>query len=324
MIQACYLAPDAKEPERLEDLERIVALWQEAKGLLWVDVEHPSPEETDLLGERFGLHPVAVETCREKTANPLVHDYETYLFVVLHAVDFRPQQERLATLELDIVWGRNHLLTYHRAAVRSITELRESAANGLGVLMARGTDFFLHALVDRVIDNFQPALDQMERLIEASEKQLFVEPTDAVLQRLLGLRRSTMHLIRIATAQRDMVGRIVRGEFPQVGKQALAYWRDAYDHLVRMAQAVETQRDLIVSARDAYLSVVSNRMNEVMKVLTIIATIFIPITFVAGIYGMNFEWMPELKAWWAYPAVLGVMAVIAAGMLVYFRRKRWI
>jgi len=324
MIQACYLAPDAKQPERLEDLERIVALWQEAKGLLWVDLEHPSPEETDLLGERFGLHPVAVETCREKTANPLVHDYESYLFLVLHAVNFRPQQERVTTSELDVVWGRHAVLTYHRGAVRAITSLRESPGNGLGALMARGTDFFLHALVDRVIDNFQPALEQMDRLIEASEKQIFVEPTDEVLQRLLGLRRSAAHLIRVATAQRDVAGRIVRGEFPQIGKQALAYWRDAYDHLVRMAQAVETQRDLIVSARDAYLSVVSNRMNEVMKVLTIIATIFIPVTFVAGIYGMNFEWMPELKQWWAYPAVLGVMAAVAAGMLIYFRRKRWI
>ena len=324
MIQAYHLAPDAKTPEPISDVDRILALWQDAKGLLWVDLEHPSPEETDLLGERFGLHPVIVEPCREVTANPLVHDYETYLFLVLHAVDFRPQQERVATAELDIVWGRHFVLTYHRAAVRSITQLREAAETNLGALLARGTDFFLHALVDRVIDNFQPSVERMDRLIEQGEKQIFIEPTDEVLQRLLGLRRSAAHLIRVATAQRDMVGRIVRGEFPQVGKKALAYWRDAYDHLVRMAQSVEAQRDLIVSARDAYLSVVSNRMNEVMKVLTIIATIFIPTTFVAGIYGMNFEWMPELKAWWAYPVVLGVMAVIAAGMLVYFRRKRWI
>jgi len=324
MIQAYYLPPGAAKPEHLIDLDRILALRQEADGLLWVDVEHPSPAETDLLGEHFGLHPVIVETCREVTANPLVHDYETYLFLVLHAVDFRMQEERVATGELDIVWGRHFVLTYHRAAVRSITSLRESAETNLGGLMARGTDFFLHALVDRVIDNFQPALERMDRLIEKSEKQVFIEPTDEVLQRLLGLRRSAAHLIRVATAQRDVLGRIVRGEFPQVGKQALVYWRDAYDHLVRMAQAVETQRDLIVSARDAYLSVVSNRMNEVMKVLTIIATIFIPITFVAGLYGMNFEWMPELRQWWAYPVVLGVMAVVAAGMLVYFRRKRWI
>jgi len=324
MIQAYYLPPGAAKPEYLADLERILALRQETDGLLWIDVERPSPAETDLLGERFGLHPVIVETCREVTANPLVHDYETYLFLVLHAVDFRTQQERVATSELDIVWGRHFILTYHRVAVRSITSLRESAETNLGAAMSRGTDFFLHALVDRVIDNFQPALDRMDHLIEKSEKQIFEDPTDAVLQRLLGLRRSAAHLIRVATAQRDVVGRIVRGEFPQVGKQALVYWRDAYDHLVRMAQAVETQRDLIVSARDAYLSVLSNRMNEVMKVLTIIATIFIPITFVAGLYGMNFEWMPELKQWWGYPVVLGVMAVIAAGMLVYFRRKRWI
>ena len=113
-------------------------------------------------------------------------------------------------------------------------------------------------------------------------------------------------------------------EFPQIKKQALAYWRDAYDHLVRMVQSAENQRDLIAAARDTYLSVVSNRMNEVMKVLTIIATIFIPLTFIAGVYGMNFEWMPELKQPWGYPAVLGVMALVALGMLWFFRRRKWI
>ncbi len=324
MIRACYLAPDAKQPERLDDLERIVALWQAAEGLLWVNLERPSPDETTLLADRFNLHPVVVDTCREVTAQPLVHDYETYLFMVLHAVGFQAEQERITTTELDIVWGRHFVLTHHRGTVRAVTQLRESADTNLGALMARGADFFLHALVDRVIDNFQPAMERMDRVIERSEKQIFAEPADEVLQRLLGLRRSAAHLIRVATAQRDVVGRVVRGEFPQVGKKALAYWRDAYDHLVRMVQAVEVQRDLIASARDAYLSVVSNRMNEVMKVLTIIATIFIPITFVAGVYGMNFQWMPELSQWWAYPAALGVMAVIAAGMLVYFRRKGWL
>jgi len=324
MIHAWHLAPKAARPEPVADVDQIVGLWQEDHGLLWVDLDQPTPEETALLTERFALHPVAVEICREVTMQPLVHDYEGILFLVLHAVRFRAEEGRVATHEIDIFWGKHVVLTYHRGSVRAVEQLRDAAGTSLGTLMARGTDFFLHALVDRVIDNFQPAVARMENAIEASERAIFENPTDDVLQRLLGLRRSTVHLLRVATAQRDVVLRLVRGEFPQVGKQALAYWRDAHDHLVRMVQAVESQRDLIASARDAYLSVVSNRMNQVMKVLTIIATIFIPITFVAGIYGMNFEWMPELAQWWAYPAVLGVMAAIAMGMLVYFRRKGWL
>jgi len=324
MIHAYYLAPDSDQPEAMDDVDQIVGLWQEGRGLLWVDFDHPTPAETALLADRFNLHPVAVDTCREVTMQPLVHDYDACLFLVLHAVHFRVQEARIATHEVDIVWGKHVILTYHRGTVRAVEQLRDTAGTSLRALMARGTDFFLHALVDRVIDNFQPALERMDRVIEAGEKEIFANPTDEMLQRLLALRRSTAHLLRMGTAQRDVVARIVRGEFPQVGKHALAYWRDAYDHLIRMVQAVEAQRDLIASARDAYLSVVSNRMNEVMKVLTIIATIFIPITFVAGVYGMNFEWMPELHTWWAYPATLGIMALIAAAMLLYFRRKRWI
>jgi len=324
MIQAYYVAPDAKSVEAVTDLDRIVALWHDAKGLLWVDFEQPMPEETNLLADRFNLHPVVVDLCREVTAQPLVHDYEQYLFMVIHGVSLRAMDDRVSTLELDIVWGRHVVLTYHRRPIRAVTQWRETAGTKMAALMARGTGAFLHALVDRVIDNFQPALDRMDTLIGECEKQIFVEPTREVLQRLLGLRRSAAHLIRVGTAQRDVVGRLVRGEFPQVGKQDLAYWRDAYDHLVRMVQAVEAQRDLIASARDAYLSVISNRMNEIMKVLTIIATIFIPLTFVAGLYGMNFEWMPELHEWWGYPAALGLMGFIAAGMLFYFYRKGWL
>ncbi|MBL7140665.1 MAG: magnesium/cobalt transporter CorA [Planctomycetes bacterium] len=324
MIQAYYVAPDAKKAEQIADVDRIGALWREATGLLWVDLQQPTPEETDLLADRFNLHPVVVDMCREVTAQPLVHDYDQYLFMVIHAVSFRAQDERVTTLELDIVWGRHVVLTYHRRPIRAVSELREAAGTNLAGMMARGAGAFLHALVDRVIDNFQPSIDRIDGLIAECEKQIFIEPTREVLQRLLGLRRSAAHLIRVGAAQRDVVGRIVRGEFPQLGKQDLAYWRDAYDHLVRMVQAVEAQRDLIASARDAYLSVISNRMNEIMKVLTIIATIFIPITFVAGLYGMNFDCMPELHEWWGYPAALAVMALIAGGMLLYFHRKGWL
>ncbi|MGB2998537.1 MAG: magnesium/cobalt transporter CorA [Phycisphaerae bacterium] len=325
MMCAFYLAPGAKSGTRLTDRAEILETFHRREGLLWIDMEAATEEETDWLGEQvLGLHPVAVQTCREVTSQPLVHDYDDYLFMVIHAVDFERQAEAVTTLEVDVFWGRNFVLTYHRDPIRTISEVRDRCGQNGGVLLSRGSDFFMHALVDRIIDNFTPTLDRIDDLIEEVEQQIFRRPTDAVLKRALDLKRAVAYLWRVATAQRDVVGRIVRGEFPQIKKQALAYWRDAYDHLVRMVQSAENQRDLIAAARDTYLSVVSNRMNEVMKVLTIIATIFIPLTFIAGVYGMNFEWMPELKQPWAYPAVLGVMMLVTLGMLWFFRRKKWI
>jgi len=234
------------------------------------------------------------------------------------------------TLEIDMVWGRNLVLTYHRDAIRAITEVRTRCDQNGSTLMSRGVDFFVHALVDRTIDNFGPTFERIDDAIDEVEAEIFANPTDAVLQRTLDLKRTVASLWRVASAQRDVVGRIVRGEFPQVKKQALAYWRDAYDHLFRMVQSAENQRDLIGSARDMYLSVVSNRMNEIMKVLTIIATIFIPITFVAGVYGMNFRLdagrynMPELAWKYGYVAFWGLVLLNSGVMLWFFHRKKWI
>ncbi len=324
MMQAFYAPRGAEQPEHLEDPEAILALYRQRDGLLWIDLEGPTAKELDRLEAEFGLHPVAVQICREVTSQPIVHDYDAYLFLVLHAVDFRETDEDVGTLEVDIFWSRDFVVTVHRDEVRSIGRLRELCGAGPAPVMERGADFFVHDLVDRIIDNFAPTLERIAGVVEECEEAIFGRPSDITLRRLLDLRRSTAYLLRVATGQRDVVGRIVRREFPAITDEALAYWRDAYDHLVRMVQAVESQRDLIAATRDAYLTVISNRMNEIMKVLTIIATIFIPVTFIAGIYGMNFDWMPETEVKWGYPAALAAMAAVAGGMLIYFRRKRWI
>jgi len=329
MIHALYMPTKGDKPTAVTDTDEVVALWKKREGLLWIDLDDPTEEETDLLASAFALHPLAIQACREVTSQPLVHNYDEYLFLVIHAVNFEASNSAVATLELDVFWGPHFVLTFHRDPIRGVQEVRKQCGTAGSALMARGSDFLLYAMVDRIIDNFTPTLERMEDLIGECEKQMFRQPSNAILQRLMDLRRSAAYLLRVATAQRDVVGRIARGEFPQVAKQAVAYWRNAFDHLVRMAQAVDTQRDLIASARDAYLSVVSNRMNEVMKVLTVIATIFIPITFIAGLYGMNFDtkaspWnMPELEWVWGYPACLALMAAVAGAMLLYFKRKRW-
>jgi magnesium transporter len=190
--------------------------------------------------------------------------------------------------------------------------------------MSRGADFLMHALVDKIIDNFAPALERIEFLIEELEIQIFKRPTDALLHRLLDIKQSVAYLNRVASAQRDVVGRIVRGEFGPVTKQAMAYWHDAYDHLVRMVQTTETHRDLLNTARDTYMSVVSNRTNAIMKLLTFITTIFMPLTFLTGMYGMNFVHMPPKDEPWGFYAFLVSLVVLTVGMVWFFKRRQWI
>jgi magnesium transporter len=324
MIRAYYLPPGGKPSAALTDKEQILEVFRRKEGLLWVDMESPTPEETNLLADGFGFHPVAVETCREVTSQPLVHAFDDYLFMVIHAVNIQTRGMEVDTLEVDIFWGKQFVLTYHQVPVKSISEMRDRCEKDCERLLSRGAAFFMHAVVDKIIDNFTPTLDRIEYLLEELEIQIFRNPTNRLLHELLDLKQTVLYLGRVAGAQRDVVGRIVRGEFGPVTKQAMAYWLEAYDHLLRMVYTVENQRDMITTARETYMSVVTNRTNEVIKVLTIIATVFMPITFIASLYGMNFKFMPEIAWEWGYPAVMALMVVITAWMVWFFRRKKWI
>lgn len=324
MITAFYVPPQAKEAESLTDTAQILEAFRKKEGVLWVDFERPTPEETNLLADEFQFHPVAVQACREVTSQPLIHTYGDYLFMVMHAVDMQESMADVGTLEVDIFWGKHFVLTYHTDAIHSITDFRTNRSTGAAVVLSRGVDFFVHAVVDRMVDNFTAALDRIGVRLEELEIRIFRKPSDTILRELLDLRTTVGYLARIALSERDVVGRIVRGEFTQLTKQALAYWYEAYDHLVRMVQMIEAHRDLINTVRDTYMSVITHRTNEILKVMTIIATVFMPVTFIASIYGMNFKNMPEIAWRHGYAFTWGLMAVVTIGMLWFFRRKRWI
>jgi magnesium transporter len=324
MIQAYYLPKDARAAQALTDPAAILDAYRQKLGLLWVDIEQPTPEETNLLAEGFGFHPVAVQACREVQSQPLVHNYDGYLFMVIHAAAMQPKTNVVETNEIDIFWSKSFVLTYHQSPVRTISSTRDSCGQDCQLLMSRGAEFLLHAIVDKIIDNFSPVLERTEFQIEELEIHIFRNPTDALLHRVLDLKQTVTHLARIAIAQRDVIGRIVRGEFGTITKQAMAYWHEAYDHLVRVVQMAETQRDMINTSRDTYMSVVSNRLNAVMKLLTFITTVFMPLTFLSGIYGMNFEYMPPKDHWWGFYLCLATMVVTASGMVWFFKKRKWI
>jgi len=324
MIQAYYLPPGGGPSAALTGKNQILETFRRKEGLLWVDMESPTSEETNFLADGFEFHPVAVEACREVTSQPLVHGFDDYLFMVIHAVNIQTHGATVDTLEVDIFWGKTFVLTYHQVPVKSLTEMRDLCEKDGERLLSRGAAFFMHAVVDKIIDNFTPTLNRLECMLEELEIQIFRDPTDKLLHQLLDLKQTVLYLGRVASAQRDVVGRLVRGEFGPVTKQAMAYWLEAYDHLLRMVYTIENQRDIITTARETYMSVVTNRTNAVIKVLTIIATVFMPITFIASLYGMNFKFMPEINWKWGYPAVMALMVVITAWMVWFFRRRKWI
>ncbi len=299
------------------------ALLADPRVRLWVDMEAPTEEERALLPAVFHFHPLAVEDCIAETHLPKLDDYGEYLFLVVHHGARSPETPgTFTTVELNCFLGPRYLVTYHDEPSRTIAEIRRRLRKNSPTL-ARGVDWLLHEILDGVIDNYLPILDDVDEQMAVLERRVLEEPDHAVLTEILSLKRDVMHLKRVAAPQREILHRLGRDPFAVVDPRAQVYFRDIFDDLVRIADLAEGYREHLTATLGAHLSVVSNRLNTVMKVLTVIATVFMPLTLIAGIYGMNFEWMPELRWQYGYPYALGFMGAIAALMLYLFKRKGW-
>ncbi|MBI5380218.1 MAG: magnesium/cobalt transporter CorA [Nitrospirae bacterium] len=301
----------------------IPALLADPHVRLWVDMEAPTEEERALLAGVFHFHPLAVEDCIAETHLPKLDDYGEYLFLVVHHGARSPETPgTFATVELNLFLGPRYLVTYHDEPSRTITEvLRRLRKNS--PTLARGVDWMLHEILDGVIHNYLPILDDIDEQIAVLERRVLEDPDHGVLSQILSLKRDVMHLKRVAAPQREILHRLSRDPLAVIDARAQVYFRDVYDDLVRIADLAEGYREHLTATLEAHLSMVSNRLNAVMKVLTVIATIFMPLTLIAGIYGMNFAWMPELRWQYGYLYALGLMGAIAAVMLYLFKRKGW-
>lgn len=298
-------------------------LLKDKHATLWVDLEAPTPEEIEILSGVFGFHPLAIEDCLAETHLPKVDDFGDYIFLILHGIKPDSEPGLFTTAELDFFLSKNYLVTFHRQASRSIQYAKERCMKG-ALSLSRGLDLLLHEILDRMVDNYFPILDDFDVLIDQIEDEVFERATTETLSKIFMLKRDLMHLRRVVGPQREILNRLSRDEFPVITKRAHIYFRDVYDHLVRIWDLSESYRDLMSGALEAYLSVVSNRLNEIMKVLTVFATIMMPLTVITSIYGMNFDYIPELKWRYGYFMVLGVMAIISLGLLYFFKRKRWL
>jgi magnesium transporter len=296
----------------------------EAKQMIWIELQQKDHACDVLLAQQLELHPLTIEDIWSTRSQPKLEEYDTYLYIIVHGIKAKGAGAIQLT-ELDIVIGEHYVITHdpeHLAdGVR--TELERSPK-----LLAKGPGWLTHQILDTAVDRYLPVIDDLDVQIEQLENDVLrkagTKQGPPILRKILRFKRMLLTLRRMSIHQREILLRLSRGEFALIAKELMPFYRDVYDHFLRVNDLVESYRDLVTSALEAYLSVQSNRMNEIMKQLTLVATVMLPITFIAGVYGMNFEHMPELKWWWGYPAALGLMAVIVVASMIWFWRKGWI
>lgn len=305
--------------------EQIAEKLSDGKSYLWVDISAPIEEHQEFLRDVIHLHPLAIEDLTHPRMLPKVEEYEGNLFIILHDIVLQDKEgeEHLRTYELYLFMGKNFVLTARTHRIRAVDAYHGELVT-LTHLFARGSEAVAHAILRRMIDSYFPMLDRVETKLDKAEETIFNSPTSDDLQQIFALRKDIVKLRSIATQQLDVINRMALGEFEIITPHGLLLARDLYDHLYRLSEKAASFRELTMGLLDAYLSQVSNRMNEVMKVLTIIATIMLPLGIVVGYYGMNFKFMPGLDHPYGWAYTLSGMGVIIAGMLSYFRYKKWL
>jgi len=292
----------------------------------WINVDgvHEA-EKVRTLGDYFGMHQLVLEDIMSTDQRPKVEDYDSYLYIVLKMLDWDDEMHSVVGEQVSIILGRNFVLSFQENRDGDVFgPIRDRILNSKGRIRKMGADYLAYALVDAIVDHYFVILERFGERIEDIEEEVFANPTTETLRTIQHLKREMIFLRKSIWPLREVVSRLERRDSELIQQETGVYLRDVYDHTIQVIEVIETFRDMLSGMLDIYLSSLSNRMNEVMKVLTIFAAIFIPLTFMAGIYGMNFEHMPELRARWGYPIFWVAILVVGMSMLVYFRRKRWL
>jgi magnesium transporter len=310
-----------------DDLPELLA---DKTNVVWVDLQGERDEhleeEKDVLANVFGFHPLTIEDCIEIRNQPKVEAFPDYLFFIVHGI--KPGETgpaNFATKELDGYLGPNFVVTFHVERFLSVKNVKQKIRSSTFVC-ERGAAYVLHAILDELVDHYMPIVDEFDRSINDFEDRVFEmgRSSDVVLGEIMDLRRSVARLRRISARQREVLYRLSHGEFPQIPAHVLPFYRDVHDHLVRITDVSESYRDLVSSLFDIHFSVIANKTNEVMKTLAVISAIILPLSLIAGIYGMNFEYMPELKSPLGYYFTLAFMGLLTGVLLWYFWRRGWI
>lgn len=316
---------DSDQVEKEITAEKLPPLLADKDNLVWIDIENPTEEDNQLLSDIFSFHPLTIEDAIETRNHPKVEFYGKYLFLIVHGVTTKTNSANFVTNELDIYLGENFLLTYHHDALRSVDAVKTQVHSNTFVC-ERGSDYLLHQILDHLADQYIPVINDFDDAINDLKKRIFGMKTNnnKILEEISDLERSAARLVRISSKQLDVLSRLARGEFPFIDEDVLPFYRDVYDHLHRVSAYAENYRDQISGLLHIHFNVVASRTNDIVKFLTIFSAVWLPLSFIAGIYGMNFDYMPELKTRNGYFFTLGLMAAVAASLLLFFWRKGWI
>ena len=321
----CYRQGSEKVEEGFT-VAQLPELLKEPSSVVWVDMDSPTVADERVLLDVFKFHPLTVEDCRENRHYPKIEEFPGYLYFIVHGVRADTSPDRFNTIELDGFLGKNYVITYHHDTFRSINNVKQLLRTS-PILCRRGPAFLCHQILDQIVDFYSPVLDDFDEHIDQLEQEIFTlkQPNNEILSQIMELKRGVLRLRRISVKQMDVILRMSRGEFSDlIPEDMRPFYRDVHDHLTRVVDLAESYRDLLSGALEAYLSVISNRMNEIMKVLTIFSAIMLPLTFIAGVYGMNFDNMPELHSRYGYFATIAVMILVALVMLFFFWWRGWL
>ena len=322
MIQS-FIYNGNKQCQANASLEIIQKALHENKGMVWVDFDHPTEEELKLLSEFFHFHPLAIEDCVNVRHHPKIDDYDDYLYMIFHAPDFKNESDQLKTTEVDIFLGKNFVVSHHMDSISAIDTVKQKCEKSSDLVMGRGADFFLHTLLDHVMESYEPIVEDLAEEVSWAEEEVFYRPDDKVLKAIFDLRKDVIYIQRVMAPQRDTILQLTKDNSFLISEKARRYFKDTYDVMFRIMDLIGNYRDLLNGTVDAYLIIDNNRMNRVMKDLTAISAIMLPLTFITGLYGMNFKFMPELDWKWGYPSVWGLLALTVLIQILVMKKKKY-
>ncbi len=313
------------EEEEVKVLEECF-VFKDKPSVTWINLEGiHQVEMVQKLGECYGFHPLVLEDILNTDQRPRMENYRDYIYIVLKMLHVGNTNSLIKAEQVSLILGSNFVISFQEGREGDVfNPVRERIRSGKGLIRNMGSDYLTYSLLDTIVDNYFLVLETLGEKVELLEEELVTSPTHKTLQGIQKIKNEMIFVRRAVWPLRELVSGLARKESPLIKETTEIYLRDVYDHTVQVMDTIETLREMLSGMLDIYLSSVSNKLNSVMKVLTIIATIFMPLTFIAGIYGMNFKHMPELEWRWGYPAVWLIVAIVGISMLAYFKRKKWL
>ena len=317
-------SPDAIEEHRINSLENVLAICK-GTGFFWLNID--GIHDVDLigrLGRHFELHPLTQEDILNTGQRPKLEEFDHYTYIVLKMLRYDAANNQVLTEQVSLILTGNALISLQESPGDVFDPVRSRLQKGLGRIRKAGSDYLAYALIDAIVDHYFSILEQIGIQIEEIEEDTLSNPSPAVLARIHGMKREILFLRKQIWPLREVIGFMTKNESERIQEGTRIFLRDVHDHTIQIMETIESQRDILSGLLDLYMTGISNKMNEIMKVLTIMATIFIPITFIAGVYGMNFKYMPELDWRWGYGLVWGLMISVVVAMILYFKNKKWL